>query len=404
MLLWSLSEFRSITCVPPYLNIRYSLEVLRFSAFYASALNFVSLKLTASSMLRSLSLNLQVPQPNNNFDQASTWPTKIEAAMTNPITSTASLTYIIDPEGDLTIRLVDKKTTIDPVTERKSEQTTVLATYRVCRKVLTDNSPVFNACLQGWAKEFKQTTVDIEDGTVKSYELWFRILHQDMIDDIDWSPQWVENQKIEKKSLNDMRYFLYVIYELDHIKKFQFITRKLAYGMADHIQEANPSQHEHLHLPSRVLGSLNGARGSLRVKLLKGLFDPINWFIHRHCSCKEVSSYAYITGLSKMGIWPIESSNKKSIQDILNSFDKFVCKVPEKACMECRAHLNSIAINRIRIEIQFNFHGMCLDCMHNSSEGSDKAFDQPWSVELVLVAYGQKRGNAGTPGAEETGV
>ncbi|TGO61733.1 hypothetical protein BCON_0025g00610 [Botryotinia convoluta] len=144
--------------------------------------------------------------------------------------------------------------------------------------------------------------------------------------------------------------------------------------MADHVQEANPSRHRHLHLPSRVMSSLNGARGSLRVKLLKGVFDPIDWFIHQLCSCKEVSSFAYLTGLSKMEIWPIESAGKKSIQDILNSFDKFVCTIPEKACMRCRAHLNSISINRIRNEIQSNFHGLCLDCMHNSSEGSDKAF------------------------------
>ncbi|KAF7955219.1 uncharacterized protein EAE97_000478 [Botrytis byssoidea] len=309
---------------------------------------------------------------------------------------------IIEPKGDLTIRLIDKKTTIDPVTERKSEQTTVLATYRVSRKVLTDNSSVFNTCLEGWAKESKQTTVDIEDGTVKSYELWFRILHQDMIDDMydleaeeiyeaiqicgyrqmhdgikklrDWSPQWFKNQKIEKKSLDDMRSFLYLTHELDRIEEFQFITRKLAYGMADHIQEANPSRHRHLHLPSRVMGSLNSARGSLRVKLLKGVFDPLDWFIHQRCSCKELSSFAYITGLSKMKIWPIESANKKSIQEILDSFDKFVCVIPEKACMNCRVHLNSIAIKRIRNEIQSSFHGMCLDCMYKSSEGSDMAF------------------------------
>ncbi|KAF7941278.1 hypothetical protein BELL_0001g00280 [Botrytis elliptica] len=309
---------------------------------------------------------------------------------------------VIDPKGDLTIRLIDKKTTIDPVTERESEQTTVLATYIVCRKVLTDNSSVFNTCLKGWAKESKQTTVDIEDGTVKSYELWFRILHQDMIDEMydlkaeeiyeaiqicgyrqmhdgiqklrDWSPQWFKNQKIETKSLDKMRSFLYLTHELDRTGEFQFITRKLAYGMADHIQEANPSRHRHLHLPSRVMGSLNGARGSLRVKLLKGVFGPLDWFIHQRCSCKEFSSFAYTTGLSKMEIWPIESAGKKSIQEILNSFDKFVCTIPERACMNCIAHLNSVAIKRIRNEIQSSFHGLCLDCMQNSSEGSDMAF------------------------------
>lgn len=125
---------------------------------------------------------------------------------------------------------------------------------------------------------------------------------------------------------------------------------------------------------TRPTGSLNGARGSLRVKLLKGVFDPIDWFIHRRCSCKELSSFAYITGLSKMKIWPIESASKKSIQEILDSFDKFVCIIPEKACLSCRTHLNSIAIKRIRNEIQSSFHGLCLDCMYKSSEGSDMAF------------------------------
>ncbi|TGO42215.1 hypothetical protein BHYA_0011g00490 [Botrytis hyacinthi] len=261
---------------------------------------------------------------------------------------------VIEPEGDLTIRLVDKKTTIDPVTERKSEQTTVLATYRVSRKVLTDDSSVFNTCLKGWAKESKQTTTDIEDGTVKTEEIYeaiqicgYRQMHDGIQKLRDWLPQWFKNQKIEKKSLDEMRSFLYLAHELDRIEEFQFITRKLAYGMADHIPEANPSRHRHLHLPSRVMGSLNSARGSLRVKLLKGVFDPIDWFIHQRCSCKELSSFTYITGLSKMKVWPIESASKKSIQEILDSFDKFVCIIPEKACMNCRAHLNSIAIKRI---------------------------------------------------------
>ncbi|KAF7957704.1 hypothetical protein EAE96_003274 [Botrytis aclada] len=367
-----------------------------FAAFYASA---------PSSLLYLSPLNLRLFALQSSTSQVrstTSFRSEIGVTMASHPPLAPPVHLVIEPKGDLTIRLVDHKTTIDPVTKRESEQVSVLATYRVCRKVLTDSSTVFNTCLKGWAKESKQATVDIEDGTVKSYELWFRTLHQNMIDEMydleieemyeaiqicgyrqmhdgiqklrDWSPQWFKNQKIEKKSLNEMRSYLYLTHELDRIKEFQLITKKLAYGMADHVQEANPSQHRHLHLPSRVMGSLNGARGSLRVKLLKDLFDPINWFIHQQCSCKEVSNFAYAVGLSKMEIWPIESAGKKGIQEILNSFDKFVCKIPEKACMRCRDHLNSIAVNRIRNEIQSSFHGLCLDCMHNSSEGSEMAF------------------------------
>ncbi|KAJ8064677.1 hypothetical protein OCU04_006998 [Sclerotinia nivalis] len=300
----------------------------------------------------------------------------------------------------MTVRLIDVETTIDPDTEKESKVVTVLATYRVCRKVLTDNSPVFNACLRIWTMESKQTVLDIQDGTVKSWELWFRILHDRMVPEmhevevkeiyeaieicgyrrmdiqrlVDWSPKWFLNQKIDKISLNDMRSLLYVAKELDRIKEFHFMTRKLAYGMSHHVQEENPSRHRHLHLPHAVMGALNAARGSLHSKLLKGVFDPIDWFLDQKCSCRADSHFAYSSGLRKIGIWPIESCNKKSVQEILDSFDKFVCEIPKNACMECKSHLSSTTIAHIRNSVQSHFGGLCLDCMENSGEESEARF------------------------------
>ncbi|KAI9649048.1 hypothetical protein NHQ30_001615 [Ciborinia camelliae] len=308
---------------------------------------------------------------------------------------------VIDPEGDLTIRLVDQKTTIDPYTEEKSEEIAVCATYRVCRKVLTDNSPVFNTLLRGWAIESKQTIVDIYDGTVKSYELWFRILHNAMIPEMydldvaeiyeaiqicgyrelqihklkDWSPKWMLGQKVDKTSLDDMKSLLYVAKELDHIKEFKFMTRKLVYGKSDHIQEDNPTQHRHLHLDHNVMGAVNGAKGNLHSKLIKGLFDPMSWFLKQRCKCKEASLFSYCDGLSKTGIWPLESHQKKSVQEVLDSFDKFVCEIPANTCLSCRQKLTPAFIEGgIRRTIQTHFEGLCLDCMYHSMPDSVERF------------------------------
>jgi hypothetical protein len=110
---------------------------------------------------------------------------------------------------------------------------------------------------------------------------------------------------------------------VDHANGFAIMTRRLAYRMADHITEKNPTNNRKLHLDGNVvgksgpqgppfkcpntdkaikIGSVNGARGSLRSKLLRGLFEPVSGFLGQIRDCKEESLFAYNMGLSKTGI------------------------------------------------------------------------------------------------------
>ena len=60
----------------------------------------------------------------------------------------------------------------------------ILATYKVTRKVLTDNSVQFNRMLTGQFMEANQKVIDVKEGTVASLELWFRVLHKKMADEM----------------------------------------------------------------------------------------------------------------------------------------------------------------------------------------------------------------------------
>jgi hypothetical protein len=54
--------------------------------------------------------------------------------------------------------------------------------------------------------------------------------------------------------LDEMRQLLFPCHEFDHARGFAFLSRKLTYGMADHITEHNPTVHNHLHLEGNVIG------------------------------------------------------------------------------------------------------------------------------------------------------
>lgn len=112
-------------------------------------------------------------------------------------------------------------------------------------------------------------------------------------------------------------------------------------------------------------GSINGARGSLRTKLLRGLFGPMNSFLTSGCGCKEKSHFAYSTALKNAGIWPTGDQYKKSVQDVLNSpgFTNFQCEIPDDACFRCRLMLQKDLVVKVGDEVLRNFQGLCLDCM-----------------------------------------
>jgi hypothetical protein len=116
---------------------------------------------------------------------------------------------------------------------------------------------------------------------------------------------------------------------------------------------------------TRNIGSVNGARGSLRTKLLRGLFDPVDFFLKKTCQCKEKAVFAYLQGISKTGIWPLQTHHQKSIQEISSShgFVHFKCEIPEGTCTSCRMEIDPGAVENLRVKIVRDFHGLCLDCM-----------------------------------------
>lgn len=136
-----------------------------------------------------------------------------------------------------------------------------------------------------------------------------------------------------------------------------------------------------------VSGSINGARGTLRGKLIRGLFDPVSAFLKASCDCKEKALFAYNMGVSKTGIWPLYEHHKKSVQEILDSkgFVNFECKVPEGACFSCTTYCNPAVVAGVRRTVQEHFDGLCLDCMTRTKSGSvdedywDHDKDKAWS-------------------------
>lgn len=211
----------------------------------------------------------------------------------------------------------------------------IFATFKVSRKVLVDNSSQFSRLLSSDFMEARQTSVDIKEGTAASLEVCFRVLHDKMTDEMynipnkevwevievcgyrnlditklnGWFAKWWANKDLMAMELEEMAQLLFPCHEFDHAQGFQFLTRKLAYEMSVHITEHNLTRHHHhLHLEGNVLGkfssrtfqpikltmhigSINGARGSLRSKLIRGLFDPVSRNVQSSSSFFSIASH-----------------------------------------------------------------------------------------------------------------
>ncbi|KAF7864262.1 uncharacterized protein EAF02_010230 [Botrytis sinoallii] len=322
---------------------------------------------------------------------------------------------VIDPEGDISIHLIKEETAKHPVTGEKSTIETTIACYKVSRKILSESSPVWDASLRGHFRESRSSTVPVYFGTLKSLELWFRIVHDVMVDEMydikvvdvyeaievcgnrewdifklsksTWAREWMNRQKHRELDLDGMCRLIYLAKELDFPREFMYMTRKLVYGTAEHIKDRNPTNHQHLHLDHTVINALNGAKGNLRCKILKGLFTPVGAFLGQRCECKKDSLYEYCTGLSLTGIWPLETHMKKSAQEILDTFDDFQCDIPENACNACRIRLSDSSIERTGEQIQEHFDGLCLDCMSISKPKDGKNVDAAYWQHDTLRQY-----------------
>ncbi|TAQ88034.1 hypothetical protein B7494_g3642 [Chlorociboria aeruginascens] len=93
------------------------------------------------------------------------------------------LSIAIGPDSGLTIRLVEEEYATGPVGD-VFINTKALATMKVSWKLLENSSGKFKAQLADHFKESTEIAVGLYEGIVKSLELWFRVLHRNMMDDV----------------------------------------------------------------------------------------------------------------------------------------------------------------------------------------------------------------------------
>jgi hypothetical protein len=190
----------------------------------------------------------------------------------------------VDPQGDLIIRLYQRtfggETFVGGSDETVSGR--ILATFRVSRQVLSDNSSYFKTLLRGAFHEAGQSVVDVRDGTINSLELVFRVIHDKMTIEMYWIPvadvwevvevcnyrhvdikkfktwfdKWIRNKQPSSLDTEDMRMLLYPCHEFDQAVYFAHFTKELVYRIPRHITERNPTDHDHHHLRPRVIGRL----------------------------------------------------------------------------------------------------------------------------------------------------
>jgi hypothetical protein len=144
------------------------------------------------------------------------------------------------------------------------------------------NSPVYDAYFTRWAKPNQCTAdfkVDTESALV-GIEVVLRALHKTLLDasyaiDIeaiweviewcndrqidtekleDWFGTWWEKRDKKALKIDHMRMLLTPAKIFDHAHAFAFLTRYLAYNMADHITEWNPTEYRSIHLTHHVIG------------------------------------------------------------------------------------------------------------------------------------------------------
>ncbi|CAG8976099.1 hypothetical protein HYALB_00002378 [Hymenoscyphus albidus] len=242
----------------------------------------------------------------------------------------------IAADGDLFINLYTTRyvgnSTFPSALNNKPIEGKILSTVKVRRQVLAENFDFFKSMLsRNQFGERSQGTIDIHCDYPLAAQLWFRLYHdgplpevfsetpveevwnvihwggylqaQHNSDQIDLSKLWpwfdkvLERYDPEKMDIDTTRMFLFPCYAFDHAEGFAEITKRLAYEMASHIQEKNPSSYFHGHLDHHIIGALNAARGSLRGNLIRGLFDPVSSFLNANCECKEKSLFSYCEAL-----------------------------------------------------------------------------------------------------------
>lgn len=110
-----------------------------------------------------------------------------------------------------------------------------------------------------------------------------------------------------------------------------------------------------------LIGAVNGARGSLRSKILRGLPNVLELFGEASCECSARPLKSYVVSLIKTGMWPLNTCWKESVQSCLDSpgLKKFYPEIPAGSCQTCVKMLDGSRAREVRNKVQKDFHGLC---------------------------------------------
>ncbi|RFU31643.1 hypothetical protein B7463_g4689, partial [Scytalidium lignicola] len=315
------------------------------------------------------------------------------------MTSTAQVKreIIIDPEGDLNVQLIKRFGSGD------TQRTEILVTMKVTRNVLETNSTFFKTMLAGPFKEASQNEIQgkmadsmYSKDKVDIKQIWIAIQtgrrYLFAIEKLEpWFDKWLKKNggpQLSMFRLYELRSLRYPCHEFDCAWGFAAVTKRLAYHFNGHITEFNPTDFRNLHLPNRLIGGMNGARGNLRTKLHEGIYLQED-FLESQCDCKVQGLFEFEKALHATGVWPLENKmsgrGKLSISEIIDGLEDFKYTQPEKsngtitATATCSCSKSRVE-NKIKEAIKKvwgNFDGLCLDCIDNlKTDDIDKDYWQ----------------------------
>ncbi|RDW88201.1 hypothetical protein BP6252_00233 [Coleophoma cylindrospora] len=296
----------------------------------------------------------------------------------------------IDTSGDLTVKVVEynyNMTSADgghPILKE--------AQLKVRREVLVKSSKVFKAMLTGFFAEAKKNEVLLEEDTVASMELWFLAIHGKLeivaynlpikeiwetiavgqkynLDARQLEP-WFETywQSLDKASISfeDLNSYMYPCQIFDNAKAFAYITERIAYEASLPVRDFNPTRHDDLHVEGRVLQQLNAVRGSVRRKIIGGLFNPLKDIRNCRCAKSKDAVCSYLDGIFLTNVWPLDNNGKISNKEIIDGpgIVDWKCELQEGACSICTDKLEGQHIKPLCRYVQNYWQGLCLDCMN----------------------------------------
>lgn len=179
----------------------------------------------------------------------------------------------IDVDGDTVLQTVEYDSTIVyQAGDKKIPKET--CAYKVSRAVLTQHSKVFERMLAVPWHDSSQPVIEVED-SVEYMEVILRVLHKtspiprmdtkdlwllvDHLDyynlDIQLFESYVQNcsKILITYSLLCAREWVFLTWRFNAAKVFAKLTKIMAYSNVGHIQEKNPTELYHLHLPPRII-------------------------------------------------------------------------------------------------------------------------------------------------------